>query len=189
VDEDTFERFCREHWQAILAYALRRTDSPADAADVVSEVFVVAWRRRLEIPKGDDERLWLFGVARHTLSNARRGGVRRSRLQARLVDAIDLTAPDPQDLAAERGEVEALLAALARLPDRDRQLLTLVGWDGLSPTAAAKVLGLRAPTARVYLHRARQRLRRAFDEQTQRSATSEPSKGNGRSPVPAKETT
>jgi RNA polymerase sigma factor (sigma-70 family) len=187
VDEDNFERFCREHWQAILAYALRRTDSPADAADVVSEVFVVAWRRRLEIPKGADERLWLFGVARHTLSNARRGVVRRSRLQARLVDTIDLTAPDPQDVAAERGEVQALLAALARLPERDRHLLTLVGWDGLSPAAAAKVLGLSAPTTRVYLHRARHRLRRAFDEQ-QRSATSEPIKVSGRLPVPAKET-
>jgi RNA polymerase sigma-70 factor (ECF subfamily) len=100
MDKTDFERLCREHWQAMWAYALRRTDPAADAADVVSEIFLVAWRRRGEIPPGDAERLWLYGVARHTVMNVRRGTVRRSRLHARLAEVAslnDLVGPDPMN--------------------------------------------------------------------------------------------
>lgn len=43
--EETFRRLYAAHFDAVLGYALRRTDRPEDAADVVSETFVVAWRR------------------------------------------------------------------------------------------------------------------------------------------------
>jgi RNA polymerase sigma-70 factor (ECF subfamily) len=44
---------------------LRRTDNADDAADVIAETFLTAWRRLDEIPAGDQARLWLYGVARH----------------------------------------------------------------------------------------------------------------------------
>jgi DNA-directed RNA polymerase specialized sigma24 family protein len=49
-------------------------------------------------------------------------------------------------------------AALARLAPRDREILQLVGWEGLSPAELAVALGVRPGTARVRLHRARRAL-------------------------------
>jgi RNA polymerase sigma-70 factor (ECF subfamily) len=51
---------------------------------------------------------------------------------------------------------------LSTLPDDDRELLTLVAWEGLTPAQAAGVLGLTPGATRVRLHRARTRLRAAL---------------------------
>jgi hypothetical protein len=49
---------------SILGYALRRTTSPDDAADILAETFLTAWRRLDELPSGEEAGLWLYGVAR-----------------------------------------------------------------------------------------------------------------------------
>lgn len=70
------------HWQALFGYACRRADTVENAADVVSEVFLVAWRRLDEVPTGPQARLWLFGVARLTLQNQQQGQRRRDHVCA-----------------------------------------------------------------------------------------------------------
>lgn len=144
------------HFDAVSTFALRRS-SPEGAADAVSETFVVAWRRLDDIPPGPETRLWLFGVTRRVLANQRRSGVRQDQLRRRLahelaawpVAAVEPSAPD--DLAKLR-------RAFRRLPDSDRELLSLVGWEGLSPTDVSKVVAVPASVVRVRLHRARRRL-------------------------------
>ena len=59
----------------------------------------------------------------------------------------------------------ALLDALARLSDADRELLLLIAWDGLSPAEAATVLAIKPATARVRLLRARRRLTQALSRE------------------------
>ena len=161
MDHEADERLRRlyaDHAPALLAYALRRDVAPEDAADLVSDVFLVAWRRIGDVPPGDEARLWLYGVARRTLANQRRGERRRGRLGEALREHVR-TLPDPMPPPPD----PALHAALAALPERDRSLLALIAWEGLSPAEAGAVLGLRPVTARVRLHRARARLRAALD--------------------------
>jgi RNA polymerase sigma-70 factor, ECF subfamily len=144
----------RAHGEALLAYALRRAAAPEDAADLVSDVFLVAWRRIDEVPPGDEARLWLYGVARRTLSNQARGERRRTRLGEALREHVVATTP-------ARAELDpALVRALGTLRPIDRELLALVAWEGLTPAQAGAVLRMAAPAARVRLHRARGRLRR-----------------------------
>ena len=64
-----FDRLYEVNSGPILAYALRRVEQPADAADVVANTFLVAWRRLDDIPDGDRARLWLYGTARRVLAN------------------------------------------------------------------------------------------------------------------------
>jgi RNA polymerase sigma-70 factor (ECF subfamily) len=78
----------RDHAPEILGYALRRSGDPDDAADVVAEAFLIAWRRLGEVPPGDEARLWLYGTARHVLPNQDRGARRRDRLTERLRDEL-----------------------------------------------------------------------------------------------------
>lgn len=147
-----FEEIYEAHYAAIAQYALRRTQSADDAVDVVSETFLTAWRRLSDVPPGDETRLWLYGVARRVLANLHRGAVRRELLGVRLRAAI---ARSVEDRPRDRDEVRA---AFSRLSDDDRELLTLTGWEALSPTEIAKVLGCSRGTVRVRLHRARKRL-------------------------------
>ena len=147
------------HGRDVLAYALPRSASPEDAADVVAETFLVAWRRARDIPARDEARLWLFGVARRVLANQRRGERRRTRLGERLreeLPAIAATQPGPEGGGA-------VLRALAELSESDRELLLLAGWDELEPAQIARVLEISAVAVRTRLHRARARLRRQLD--------------------------
>lgn len=158
--EAEFSRLYRDHEREILRYALRRSDGPEDAADVVAETFLVAWRRLGDVPAGDEARLWLYATARRVLANHRRGIKRRTRLGERLRD--ELRRQVPVQLPSER---RGLLEALAEMRERDRELLMLVGMEGLTPGQAARVLGVSAVTARTRLHRARRRLSARLAEQ------------------------
>ena len=140
---------------ALTAYAARRVSDPADAADVVADTFLVAWRRLPEVPLGDEARLWLYGVARRTLANQRRGTRRREELGSRLRQELGSTrAPDAD--VAQRVDVQA---ALRKLGTRDAEVLTLTLWEELTPTEIAAVLGVSPGNVRVRLLRARARLR------------------------------
>jgi RNA polymerase sigma factor (sigma-70 family) len=152
--EARFSRLYRDHEREILRYALRRSDCPEDAADVVTETFLVVWRRLGDVPVGDEARLWLYATARRVLANQRRGVRRRTRLAERLRD--ELRRQIPVQLPTERGGV---IEALATMRDGDRELLMLVGMEELTPSEAARVLGVSSVTARTRLHRARRRLR------------------------------
>jgi RNA polymerase sigma-70 factor (ECF subfamily) len=152
-----FEALYRAQARALLAYALRRVDRPEEAADVVAETMLVAWRRLDDVPPGAEARPWLFGVARRVLANRRRGARRRHRLGERL--RVDLAALLGAD---DLGNVETNLvvrAALDRLDPDDREILRLTSWEGFAPHEIAVVLGMPAATVRTRLHRARLRLR------------------------------
>ncbi len=151
-DERFAALFERTH-RPLLAYALRRVSDPADAADVVAETFLVAWRRLDDVPLGEAARPWLFGVARRVLANLYRGERRRDALTERLrqqLTEVTVEADEPDTPA---------LAALRRLPEADREVLRLLAWEELARDEIALVLGVSRAAVRVRLHRARRRLR------------------------------
>jgi RNA polymerase sigma-70 factor (ECF subfamily) len=150
------------HHVAVLGYLARRSATPEQAADAFSDVFLVAWRRLDDVPAAPREaRLWLYGVARHTLANARRALRRRDQLVARLAATLPRSAFVAP--AVEPAGPGQLRAALAQLSPDDAELLRLVAWEGLGPSEAAAVLDLSPDAARSRLHRARARLRTLLD--------------------------
>lgn len=158
-----FERLYAESLPALLGFCLRRCETREDAADLVAEVFLVAWRRFAQLPEGEGARLWLFAVAHRLLANQERTLRRRRNLGARLIEHFDEGhALDPAELLDRRESGRHVRDALATLPPQDSALVTLVAWEGLSAVEAGRVLGLTAGTSRVRLHRARARLRKAL---------------------------
>ncbi|MGN6587911.1 MAG: RNA polymerase sigma factor [Solirubrobacterales bacterium] len=157
--EQRFARLYRDNARGVLGYALRRCADPEDAADVVAETFLAAWRRLGEVPAGEEGRLWLYGTARLVVANQQRGERRRSRL------AEQLRAELRRRLPAEMPpDPTGIVEALAALEEDDRELLMLVGWEELTPAQAARVLGITPLAARSRLHRARRRLRARLAE-------------------------
>jgi RNA polymerase sigma factor (sigma-70 family) len=157
--EAHFSELYLGNMRELLGYALRRCADPDDAADVVAETFLTAWRRLADVPLGADGRLWLFGTARHVLANHDRSARRRDRLGERLRDELRCQIP-----AHCAPEADPFLDALADLPEPDRELLMLIGWEELAPSEAARALGITPAAARVRLHRARRRLRARLGE-------------------------
>jgi RNA polymerase sigma-70 factor (ECF subfamily) len=151
------EALFAEHARAVRAYALRRID-PATADDVVSEVFVIAFRRLDEMP--DQPLPWLLGTARRVLANHRRAEGRRDALTAQL-EVLHAVA-----WSEEHQDAPELLRALARLRKSDREILLLVAWEDLDPGSAAAVLGCSRAAFAVRLHRARRPLAVAMGQAT-----------------------
>lgn len=146
-----FEEIYAANCTPILGYALRRTSNGDDAADVVADTFLTAWRRLDDVPSGHDARLWLYGVARRVLANHHRGERRKSELSDRLSRDLALVHRDPE----YTGHISYVAAAFRRLPEADRELLALVGWEGLDNGEIATVLGCSRNAVRIRLHRAR----------------------------------
>lgn len=164
VFEDTY----RSCGTAVLGYAVRRTESREDALDAVAETFAPAWRRRTDMPADPLEvRPWLFGIARRCLANATRSNARAGRLGSRLAASLtDAVIADPSTLHELRAESRQVREARGQLSAEERELVTLIAWEGFTPAQAAGALGVAPGTARVRLHRARTRLRAALSGPT-----------------------
>ena len=157
-----FDALFEAYREDMVAYCGWRTASPSDAQDAVAEVFLTVWRRLDELPEGDAARVWLYATARRVTSNQRRSSRRRVALHERL-------AREPA-VREDPSEEDALVReALLRLSVRDREVLLLSEWEGLSPAQIAAVVGCLEVTARGRLHRARRRFRAVFEELGARS--------------------
>src|SRR5581483_383183 len=140
---ERFEQIYAQHADAVRNYVRRR--APADLVeDVVSDVFLVCWRRLDDVPR--QALPWLYAVARKTLANERR---KRSR-------SVHL--PAERSYEPEPVGDSVLAAAFAELSDNDREVLRLVAWEGLSLRDAARALECSPVACRVRYHRAKSRL-------------------------------
>ncbi|MFB6610087.1 RNA polymerase sigma factor [Agromyces sp. NPDC056379] len=145
----------------LLSYFGRRVRIRADAADLLSETFVVAWRRADRLPPDPEQaRMWLFGVARRVLANAARGAIRQSGLADRLRTHLE-TLPAAHDDDDDALDVRSALDAI---PEDQSELVRLVLWDGFTVAEAATILGISETTARGRYQRARARLRELLRE-------------------------
>ena len=144
-----------EHQHPVLAYAMRRTPTAADAEDVAAETFTIAWRKMDSVPA--DALPWLYAVARRVLANHRRGNGRRERLAA-LLRVHDV--PTPMRVGeAHDGPV---FAALASLSPADQEVLRLLAWEDLGNQGIAAVLGITPNAVAIRRHRARARFAEAL---------------------------
>jgi RNA polymerase sigma-70 factor (ECF subfamily) len=153
-DQARFERLYREYADQVHAYARRRSDA-VTADEVVADVFLVAWRRVDRVP--GEALPWLLAVARRVLANQRRSTRRVAALRDRLGEAFA-----PPGLGADD---QGVLSALGALGERDREVLLLIAWEGLSQAEVAEVLAIGRPAVATRLHRARRRLADALGAQ------------------------
>ncbi len=157
--EADFRKSFEAHVDAVNRYCRRRA-RPDDAADAVSEVFLILWRRWPEL--GSSVNLpWLYGTARKVLANQRRSIRRRLRLTEKLFQ-------QPITVGHESVAGEEVLKALDRLSVSDREVIRLSLWEDLSPTEIGQVVGCSPNAASMRLHR-------ALDRLSQRLSSQEPS--------------
>lgn len=159
-----------QHHRAAFGWALAccRWDRTM-AEDVLQTAYLKIVDGRARYDGRATFRTWLFGVIRRTAGEERRRrAVRRVLPLAQLGDrhAPRAPEPDPAD-ALVRAEASArLVAALRRLPARQREVLHLVFSHELSVAEAANVMRVSVGTARTHYERGKARLRALLGEPT-----------------------
>jgi RNA polymerase sigma-70 factor, ECF subfamily len=136
--------------------AYRYAGNPSEAEDIAQDALLRAWRRRSTLRETARRNQWLSTIVRNEAF--------RQRARVRPVPTSEIEthegAEDAQVVATV--ELADLHAALARLTQRDRQLLELRYGEDLTQSAIARHLDIPEGTVKVRLHRARDKLRREY---------------------------
>lgn len=152
IDEEVLE-----HVSGLRRYALLLVGDPHDADDIVQECLVRVIAQARSLRKVKDLRAYLFTTLHNVFVDGhRRRQTRRSEVPIETVIA-DLLAPPRQQHWVE---LRDLVAALQLLPKEQREVVLLVGLEGLSYLEAANVIGVPVGTVMSRLSRGREALRR-----------------------------
>lgn len=168
-DEDSFAALFRRHVGPVTGFAIRRARDADAAADIISETFLIALRQAPKYrPETPTALPWLFGIARRVWIGQSRSRQRITRLIERASGQIprfnesETEAVDDAIDAARQGP--QLEAALARLSEKERDVLELVALHGLTPSEAGIALAISPNAARLRLSRARTHMRQELDD-------------------------
>ena len=137
----------------LLRLACTRLDNPADAEDVVQEVFLKLLTARPAFRDAEHEKAWLIRTTLHRAADLRKAASRRN---VPLEEALLASAPEPED---------RLLAAVRALPEKYGAVIHLHYYEGYSLKEIGKLLGLPAATVGTRLARGRERLRQSLKEE------------------------
>lgn len=154
-----FERLFRDLVPEVRAFVRRHVPAAA-VDDVVSDVFLVVWRKWAALPGPHDERrAWVFTVARFTIAQEH-DRVRADHERNRRWSLRAATEPDV-DAGALLAGTDAVVRVLRTLPPAERDALACVVLDGLSMAQTAERLGCSVSAVTTRLARARRRLETA----------------------------
>lgn len=136
--------------------AYRYASNPSEAEDIAQDALLRAWRRRSTLREAERRNQWLATIVRN---EAFRQHARVRPAPTSVIETYEAVEDAQVVATVERADLHA---ALERLSDRDRQLLELRYTEDLTQQAIARKLGIPEGTVKVRLHRARDKLRRAY---------------------------
>jgi RNA polymerase sigma-70 factor (ECF subfamily) len=163
VEEPDLAALVHDYSGLLYRVALSLVRNPAEAEDVVQDVFLRVLQRKRDLAAIVELRPWLVRIA-WNLALDRRRRVRPQQMDEFFAEAL-VSADLPADEAlAEAGRIRQVLAAMERLPQRERQALLLSAMDELSTAEIGAVLGRSESSVRSLLFRARTHLRQRLED-------------------------
>ena len=164
ADRPPFEDLYRDFMRRIYAYVRAQVTSSADAEDITAQVFMNAYHAygRFE-PRNTTPAAWLFRIARNATLDHFRAHGRQERLR-RTIEHQPVAEVDPAGVAEERIQYRALLAHVAKLPERQRDAISL-RHSGLSFEEVGGLMSCSEDAAKMLYHRALKALRELVQEE------------------------
>ena len=164
ADRPPFEDLYREYLGRIYADVRAQVGEAADAEDITAQVFMNAYQAysRFEA-RNTTPSAWLFRIARNATLDHFRASGRRERLR-RTVEHQPVTVEDPAEQAEERIQYRDLMAQVAKLPERHRDVITL-RHSGLSFDEVGKLMRCSEDAAKMLYHRALKTLRESAEKE------------------------
>ena len=160
--EVRFEDLLKQHEKEIFRFARRMTGNSEDAADVLQETFLRAFKAFSKLPNEANHRAWLYRIAgRQALNLARSKKVRRA---IPIEEALHLPERngDLEALVETRRLARVLAGAVRKLSSRQRIALIQRKYEGLSYSEISEVLGCTQEAARAHVYQAMNKIRRGL---------------------------
>jgi RNA polymerase sigma-70 factor, ECF subfamily len=160
-DRDAFEQLYRRFARPVLAMALRQLGDNGRAEDAAQETFAAVWRsaRSYRSERGSGS-AWLYAVARHAIIDR----ARQRRDHAAEIPEEPSRAPGPEEHAEDSWLAWRVHSALERLPERERVVIELAYWSGLSQAEIASYLDVPLGTVKTRTRTGLARLAGLLDE-------------------------
>ena len=146
--EALFEQVYEAYGPSLYRFCLLQMKNPADAEDVLQDVFVKRLYQAPKFKSPEHERSWLYQVA---LNLCRDEWRRSRRSELPLAAAAGVSLP-PEELS--------LLDQVSNLPEKQRTVLHLHYYQGYNLQEIARLLGVTVPTVKMRLKRGREALRK-----------------------------
>jgi RNA polymerase sigma-70 factor (ECF subfamily) len=164
ADRPTFEDLYRDFMGRIYAYVRAQVSTSADAEDITAQVFMNAYKAygRFEA-RNMTPAAWLFRIARNATTDHFRAHGRRERLR-RTIERQPVATDDPAGMAEERIQYRSLLVHVARLPERQRDAISL-RHSGLSFEEVGVLMSCTEDAAKMLYHRGLKALRESVREE------------------------
>lgn len=150
--EERIRRMVTEYSPMLLRLACTRLNDPADAEDVVQEVFLKVLTKRPVFRDAEHEKAWLIRTTLHRAADLRKSAAQRN---VPLEEAAQAAVPEPES---------DLLSAVRALPEKYSAVIHLHYYEGYSMKEIGKLLGIPAATVGTRLARGRERLRQMLKE-------------------------
>ncbi len=162
---DCLETLVRRYASPLLTYLRRMVGDPDRAEDLFQDAFLAVWVKRQTYRFPNRFRSWLFAIATNRCREAFRQASPLTMVSVDEPDEIPMPCGDPTPVdVAEATETAGLVAtAVARLPERQRSVLVLRNWNGLSYAEIAEVVGCSEATVRSHMHHALAGVRRFLE--------------------------
>jgi len=152
-NSDRFDRLFAVHRKQVFSYFLGHVGCREEALDLLQTAFTRLWRHIDGLPPDPDaERFWLFRTAKNLLTDHYRKAATRPS-----TSFANLERPSPESIDAKI-ELELLIAAMNRLPEQRKAILTMSVIGDMSSQEIANALGKPAGTIRYELSKAREQL-------------------------------
>ena len=150
MDQALFDRVYETYGPALYRFCLLQMKNPADAEDVLQDVFVKRLYQAPKFKSPEHERSWLYQVA---LNLCRDEWRRSRRSELPLAAAAGVSLP-PEELS--------LLDQVSNLPEKQRTVLHLHYYQGYGLQEIARLLGVTVPAVKMRLKRGREALRKEW---------------------------
>lgn len=169
ADSEDFRLLLVAAIPGLRAFSLSLTSHSIAADDLVQETLMKAWKHQDSFQPGTNLRAWLYTILRNEFYS-------QLRKRKREVEDVDeLYSSRVSAIAEQEGHVEMaeLRAALAKLPDDQREAVILVGASGCTYEEAAEICNVAVGTIKSRVNRARAKLAALLQLDGQKPATGE----------------
>jgi RNA polymerase sigma-70 factor (ECF subfamily) len=166
-NEDALAELFRRHRRSVFAVVIRILSCPADAEEVVQDVFLQVWKHALRFRGDSQVTTWLHTIARNAaVSRLRRADSETTPLDLLVRSRGDLASdqPNPERQAAAAESVRRMWSRIMKLPATHRAVVVGILRHG-SPTTVAARHHVGTGTVRSRLHRVRLALRATLENQ------------------------
>lgn len=161
MDTETFKRVFLPYHQKLYRIAYRIVQNQVQAEDIVQDTYIRLWEKRDELDDINNAEAFSIIVMRNKCLDFLRSNKDKytQELDSNMNKITDISVPEQLEIKEKANQVRDLIS---RLPEQQKQVLSLKDWDGYSNEEIEMITGLSTVNIRVILSRARKTVRDEF---------------------------